>query len=64
MQVSQEMLNAAMKKAVETGLLPKYADTDTYLKQWEAMRHCLQAAQDVAASEAMTAAQADPRYWR
>lgn len=44
MEVTQEMLNAAMKKAVETGLVPKHSDPDTYLKQWDAMKACLAAA--------------------
>lgn len=44
MEVTQEMLNAAMKKAVETGLVAKHADPDTYLKQWDAMKACLQVA--------------------
>lgn len=42
--VTQEMLNAAMKKAVETGLVAKHLDPDTYLKQWDAIKACLQAA--------------------
>lgn len=48
MQVTQEMLEAAMKAAVQTGLLPKYADGDTYLKRWDAMKQCIQAAIDAA----------------
>jgi len=48
MEVTQEMLEAAMKKAVQTGLVPKHVDGDTYLKNWDAMKQCLQAAQDVA----------------
>lgn len=48
MNVTQEMLEAAMKKAVETGLVPKFADEDFYLKRWDAMKQCLQAALDVA----------------
>lgn len=48
MEVTQEMLEAAMKKAVETGLLPKFADGDTYLQRWGAMKQCLQAALDIA----------------
>lgn len=46
MQVTQEMLEAAMKKAVEVGMLPKMVDTDTYLKNWKDMRAVLQAAID------------------
>lgn len=48
MQVTEEMLAAAMKKAVESGLLPKHADSETYLKKWDGMKQCLQAALDVA----------------
>jgi DNA-binding HxlR family transcriptional regulator len=48
MEVTQEMLNEAMKKAVETGLVSKHMDPDTYLKTWGAMKECLEAAQEVA----------------
>ena len=48
MEVTHEMLEAAMKKAVETGLVRKHGDSETYLKLWDAMKQCLQAAQDVA----------------
>lgn len=48
MEVSPKMLEAAMKKAVETGLLPKNADMDTYNKHWAGMKQCIQAALDVA----------------
>jgi hypothetical protein len=47
-EVTQEMLEAAMKKAVETGLLPKLVDEDTYLKNWSGMKAVLQAALDLA----------------
>jgi hypothetical protein len=48
MQVSEEMLAAAMKKAVETGMLAKHADEVTYLKNWNGMKQALQAALDAA----------------
>lgn len=48
MQVTQEMLNAAMKTAVELGLVPKHMEPDAYIKTWDAMKACLQAAQDAA----------------
>lgn len=48
MQVTDEMLAAAMKKAVEAGLFPKQADQETYLKNWAGMRQALQAALDAA----------------
>ena len=44
MEVTQEMLNAAMKKAVELGVFPKHAGADDYLKHWDAMKACLEAA--------------------
>lgn len=46
MKITQEMLQAAMQKAVETGIVPKYTDGDTYLRNWEAMREVLQASFD------------------
>jgi hypothetical protein len=48
MKVTQEMLNAAMKKAVELGLVPKHMSGDSYLKTWDAMKQSLQAALDAA----------------
>jgi hypothetical protein len=44
MQVTDEMLAAAMKKAVEAGLVPKYTDQETYLRYWSDMKACLEAA--------------------
>jgi hypothetical protein len=45
MQVTDQMLEAAMKKAVEVGLLSKMVyDEDAYLKNWVNMRSVLQAA--------------------
>jgi len=46
MQVTQEMLNAAMKKAVELGIFPKHGDEQTYLRHWESMKQVLEAALD------------------
>lgn len=48
MMVTDEMLAAAMKKAVETGVLPKIVDDATYLKNWQGMKQALQAALDAA----------------
>lgn len=48
MQVTEEMLAAAMKKAVESGVLPKHVDETTYLKNWAGMKQALQAALDAA----------------
>lgn len=48
-EVTHEMLAAAMKKAVETGLVAKGAvDTETYMKNWDAMKASIQAALDAA----------------
>lgn len=47
-RVTQEMLNAGMKKAVELGLVQKHMDPDAYIKTWDAMKACLQAALDAA----------------
>jgi hypothetical protein len=46
-EVAEAMLQAAMKKAVEVGLVPKQLDADTYLKNWDGMKAVLQAALDV-----------------
>jgi hypothetical protein len=43
-EVTHEMLHAAMKKAVETGVMPKMADEEKYLSNWAAMRKILEAA--------------------
>jgi len=43
MKVTQELLELAMKKAVEVGLIPEYADEETYLRNWEGMRQVLTA---------------------
>lgn len=44
MEVTQEMLNAAMKAAVQAGIAPKYADQETYLRHWDGMKAALVAA--------------------
>ena len=41
---SEEMLIAAMKKAVEVGIVAKWADEETYLKNWGGMKEILKAA--------------------
>lgn len=48
MEVTEQMLAAAMKKAVESGMLAKHVDEATYLKNWSGMKQALQAALDVA----------------
>jgi hypothetical protein len=42
--VDEEMLTRAMNKAVEVGLIPKWADEELYLKNWDGMKNVLQAA--------------------
>lgn len=48
MNVIEEMLAAAMKKLVETGVLPKHVDEATYLKNYAGVKLALQSALDVA----------------
>ena len=44
-EVSEDMLIRAMKKAVEVGVLPKHpVDEETYLKHWSGMKEVLLAA--------------------
>lgn len=50
--VTEEMLDAAVKKAVEAGLLPRHAGRDTQDYQ-ELIRFVLQAALDAAAKTAL-----------
>jgi len=45
-EVTEAMLAAAMKKAVELGIVPRHLDSESYLKTWSAMKACLQAALD------------------
>ena len=44
MELTDEMLAAAMSVAVKTGIFPRYADEETYLDNWHRMKHCLLAA--------------------
>lgn len=44
MEVTQEMLNAAMKTAVQAGMIPSHADEETYLRNWDGMKAALRAA--------------------
>lgn len=46
MQVTDEMLIAAVKKAVELGLIPHVVDQDTYIKNYDRIKDILQAALD------------------
>ncbi|KVC79503.1 hypothetical protein BGV71_12280 [Burkholderia ubonensis] len=44
--VTDEMLTAALQKAVELGLLPKQAPTEVYLTNCDAIKAVVQAALD------------------
>jgi hypothetical protein len=44
MEITQEMLAAAMKEAVKLKVFPKTGTTDEYMKCWETMRKILEAA--------------------
>ncbi len=44
MEITHEMLEKAVKKAVELGLFPKHSDEQTYMKIWDGMREVLDAA--------------------
>jgi predicted metal-dependent phosphotriesterase family hydrolase len=45
---TNEMLKAAMRKAIETGLIPSYSHLDGYLRSWESLALVVQAAVDAA----------------
>lgn len=51
MKVTREMLDVAMKKAVEAGLLPRHACDDDAATHEELIRHVLQAALELQATE-------------
>lgn len=58
MEVTDEMLQIAMKKAVEVGLVPKFAiGEETYLKNWSGVKAILEAA--LAAIPEMPASRSD-----
>jgi hypothetical protein len=44
MEVTKEMLHAAVKKAAELKIIPKTVSLDDYLKYWGAMEQILKAA--------------------
>ena len=47
--MTEEMVVAAMKKAVECELIPRYCiGEDAYLKNWESIQAVIQAALDAA----------------
>ena len=43
-EVTQEMLSAAMGKAVELGIIPKWGDEESYVKLWDGMKQVIEAA--------------------
>jgi len=44
---SDQMLHAAVKKACELGIFPRGdVDVDAYIKYWDGMKQCIQAALD------------------
>lgn len=45
---TNEMLKAAMRKAIETGLIPSYSHLDGYLRSWESLALVVQSAVDAA----------------
>lgn len=44
MEITEEMLHSAVKKAVELGLIPKHSDMDNYIKYWDIIKQILQSA--------------------
>ncbi|HUT16963.1 MAG TPA: hypothetical protein VMW84_01545 [Acidobacteriota bacterium] len=44
MKITHEMIEAAMKKAVELGVFPKKVDEETYFQNWANMDEILEAA--------------------
>lgn len=44
--ITNEMLKAAMRKAIETGLIPSYSHLDGYLRSWENLASVVQTAVD------------------
>ena len=42
METNESGLQRAMRMAVESGMLPKYADEETYLRNWQTMRHIIE----------------------
>jgi hypothetical protein len=44
MKITNEMIVAAVKQGVKDGLLPKYADMDTYLQHYKSVERMLEQA--------------------
>jgi len=47
MEVTQEMLEAAVKKAVELKLIPAWGSTENYLNNWDKIKQILEASQSL-----------------
>lgn len=43
MEITHDMLTAAMKKAVELKLIPKWGDEESSAKLWDGMKEVLEA---------------------
>lgn len=46
--ITHEMLHAAVKEAVKLGVIPKYGDEDSYLKNWQNIEKILTASLEAA----------------
>ena len=44
MELTEEMLDRALKAAVRVGVFPAHADYETYLHRWQQMAEILKAA--------------------
>jgi len=44
MKITDEMLHAAVKKAVENGTIPKISNMETYVKYWDNIKEILETA--------------------
>jgi len=43
-KITDEMLQLAIKKAVENGIIPKQSDMETYVQYWDKIKEILEAA--------------------
>ncbi|GAB3549397.1 hypothetical protein GCM10027343_31070 [Noviherbaspirillum agri] len=64
MKITNEMLQAAMKKAVEAGLLPRNAYRENMTDNQELIRFILKAALDVSPSARQPSGQEHPLSYR
>ena len=44
MKITDEMLQVAVKKAVENGTIPKWASMEAYVNYWDKIKEILEAA--------------------